>query len=632
MSMLMPLSKFIDHVELTIEVEDENTEDEEVGCCARGIGRVQSGLRLYYHEYYYNTWNGIYLFFLNCYGAYFIGAMWFSFGDEGSLRLLGMTCVIVFFTIIAFANLKFGKTVYDNTIKPVKNYFVGDKCGKKIATALKWIFIAIVIGLIIYFLVFEVGMKEPYNLVGLAGLAGYILLFYICSHNPAKVKWRPVIWGLLLQFVFALLILRTRWGFLAFRWLGERVTEFLLHTDFGSKFVFGNIELHFFAFKLLPVVVFFSTIISLLYYLGWMQVVIRKVAWVMQITMGTTAGESLNAAGNIFIGQSEAPLLIRPLIQNMTRSEIHAVMTGGFATIAGSVLGAFIFFGAPANHLLSASVMSAPAALAMAKLFYPETEKSRTTAKDVVHMEKSQERNIIDALSTGASQSIKLVANIAVNLIAFLAVLHFLNGTLEWLGRRVGLGVCDDDPNEEQEYPCLSLELISSYLFCPLALMMGTTLQHCRQMGHLIGLKTFLNEFVAYDYMGQLIRNSNAHLNYTQIHNITHLTPGVPAYDAAVRHHFDDIIHLLNNSRVLKGGVLDERSTVIATYALCGFANFGSVGIMVAALTAMAPNRKSDIASWSVAMRAMIAGNVACFMTACIAGLLYSPASVGITP
>ncbi|KAK3588023.1 hypothetical protein CHS0354_012069 [Potamilus streckersoni] len=205
-----------------------------------------------------------------------------------------------------------------------------------------------------------------------------------------QVNWRPVFWGLTLQFIFALLILRWNVGYDIFLWLGDRVQEFLAHADRGSEFIFGKntYQHHFFAFKVLPVIVFFSSIVSVLYYLGVMQLVIRNLARFMAWIMETSPAESLNAAGNIFIGQSEAPLLIRPFIKEMTNSELHAVLTGGFATIAGSVMAAYILMGVPANHLLSASVMSAPAALAMSKLFYPETKKSKSRAENVYNMEK----------------------------------------------------------------------------------------------------------------------------------------------------------------------------------------------------------------------------------------------------
>ncbi|KAI0231522.1 hypothetical protein LSAT2_018126 [Lamellibrachia satsuma] len=207
--------------------------------------------------------------------------------------------------------------------------------------------------------------------------------------SEASVRWRPVLWGLGLQFVFGLVVLRTPWGFAAFRWLGDRVQEFLSHTDVGAKFVFGDKFVdHPFAMKVLPVIIFFSCTISVLYHVGAMQAVITRLAWLMQYTMGTTAAESTNAAGNIFIGQTEAPLLIRPLLQGMTRSELHAVMVAGFASIAGAVLATYILLGVPANHLITASVMAAPCALALSKLSYPETGQTKLSEQNITRPEE----------------------------------------------------------------------------------------------------------------------------------------------------------------------------------------------------------------------------------------------------
>ncbi|ELU16284.1 hypothetical protein CAPTEDRAFT_160388 [Capitella teleta] len=469
-----------------------------------------------------------------------------------------------------------------------------------------WIVIGCIFFIVFVFIIVDVVVisKKPYNLVSLIGMATYIFTFFIFSKNPKKVQWRAVAWGLGLQFIFALFILRWDKGFAAFTWLGDRVAEFLLFTDAGSRFIFGNgFEEHFFAFKILPTVIFFSTMISILYYLGAMQVLIRNIAWVMQSVMGTTAGESLNAAANIFIGQTEAPLVIRPIISDMTKSELHAVMTGGFATIAGGVLASYIHFGVPANHLISASVMSAPAALAMAKLLYPECEKSKTTVSDLQTLQKSPERNVIEAASAGASASIKLVANMAANLIAFIALLEFMNTLLSWFGERAGV-------------EGFTFQFICSYVLWPTAFIMGTERADCFKVARMIGIKTFFNEYLAYEDLGSLVKNKdlfNAHLH----------SSGNWTFSK------DDII-LFNSGQndthpgetvILDGGILSDRSIAIATYALCGFANIGSIGIQLGGLGAMAPHRKSDLAS--VAVRAMIAGNVACFMTACIAGLLY---------
>ncbi|ELK09103.1 Solute carrier family 28 member 3 [Pteropus alecto] len=326
--------------------------------------------------------------------------------------------------------------------------------------------------------------------------------------------------------------------------------------------------------KVLPIVVFFSTVTSMLYYLGLMQWIIRKIGWIMLVTMGSSPIESVVAAGNIFVGQSESPLLVRPYLPYITRSELHAIMTAGFSTIAGSVLGAYISFGVSSTHLLTASVMSAPASLAVAKLFWPETETPKITLKNAMKMENGDSRNLLEAATQGASSSISLVANIAVNLIAFIALLSFMNSALSWFGNML-------------DYPQLSFELICSYIFMPFSFMMGVDWQDSFMVAKLIGYKTFFNEFVAYEHLSKLINlRKEAGPKFVN---------GVQQY-------------------------MSIRSETIATYALCGFANISSLGIAIGALTSMAPSRKRDITSGAV--RALISGTIACFMTACIAGLL----------
>ncbi|XP_068961183.1 solute carrier family 28 member 3 [Petaurus breviceps papuanus] len=443
---------------------------------------------------------------------------------------------------------------------------------------LKWLMWIMLIAGVICWLIFDTAKQGTQPLVSFGGLMFYVLLMLIFSKYPTRVFWRPVFWGIGLQFLVGLLILRTTPGFEAFNWLGNQVQIFLEYTDTGAIFVFGEKYTdHLFAFKVLPVVVFFSTVISMLYYLGFMQWLIRKVGWLMQVTLGSSPIESVVTAGNIFVGQTESPLIVRPYLSHLTKSELHAVMTAGFSTIAGSVLGAYISFGISASHLLTASVMSAPASLATAKLFWPETEIPKITLKNTLKMEKGDSRNLLEAASYGASSSISLVANIAVNMIAFLALLAFMDSALSWLGNMF-------------DYPQLNFEVVCSYVFMPLSFMMGVDWEDCFLVGGLIGYKTFFNEFVAFQHLAKIIKlRKQAGPKFVD---------GVQQY-------------------------MSVRSETIATYALCGFANFGSLGVVIGGLTSMAPSRKQDIAAG--AFRALIAGTVASFMTACVAGILSSP-------
>ncbi|MBW4679560.1 MAG: NupC/NupG family nucleoside CNT transporter [Microcoleus vaginatus WJT46-NPBG5] len=397
--------------------------------------------------------------------------------------------------------------------------------------------------------------------ISLLGLVFFVGLSYAFSINRQAVRWRPVLWGIALQLIFALLILKTSAGFAVFKFLGDVVSQFLNFSDAGAKFVFGdNFADHFIAFKVLPTIIFFSSFITLLYHYGILQRVVQWVAWGMMRTMGTSGAESLSCAANIFVGQTEAPLLIQPYVPFLTQSELYAVMTGGFATIAGGVMAAYISFGVPAEHLIAASVMSAPAALAVSKLFYPETEKSLTAGTVQVKVEQVY-ANAVDAAASGAREGGKLALNVGAMLIAFLGLLAMLNAVLGWLGGWVGL-------------PQLSLELILSYLMWPIAWLMGIPIADCAQVGILLGKKTILNEFIAY----------------------------------------------LDLKALVEKKAISERAVIIATYALCGFSNIGSIAIQIGGIGGMVPERQPDVAR--LGFRAMIAGSIACFMTACIAGML----------
>ncbi|XP_047473066.1 solute carrier family 28 member 3-like isoform X1 [Penaeus chinensis] len=408
--------------------------------------------------------------------------------------------------------------------------------------------------------------NDQIRLQSLVGMVVLLLLGFLFSAAPRKVRWRHVAWGMALQFLLGLLILRWSVGRAVFQCVAGKVTTFLAFTDKGSSFVFGDLvsEMGIFAFSVLSVILFFSFCVQILYHWGVMQWVVMKLGWVLQVTIGTTACESVNAAANIFLGQTEAPLLIKPYLPLMTKSELHAVMTGGFATIAGSVLAAYISFGIDPAHLLSASVMSAPAALAYAKLFYPETEESRTTASSI-QIEKGEETNWLHAAMVGVTNAIPLVANIAANLIAFYAFIALCSHVFDWTCVLAGA----------EEGQC-SLESLFGWIFMPLAWLMGVQWAECDKVGELVALKTIVNEFVAYARLEEM----------------------------------------------LEAGELSKRAEIIATYALCGFSNFSSIGINLGGFSAMAPDRKADLAK--VVVRAMIAGSAACFLTACVAGTLIS--------
>ncbi len=393
------------------------------------------------------------------------------------------------------------------------------------------------------------------------GVLVFLAISYALSVNRRAIRWRTVAWGLGLEFTFALLILKTPGGLAVFKALGDVVSNFLAFSDVGAKFVFGdNFKEHLFAFQVLPTIIFFSAFISVLYYYGILQRVVNGLAWVMMKTMKTSGSESLSCAGNIFLGPTESALIVKPYVAKMTQSELHAVMTGGFATIAGGVLGAYLSFGIPAEHLIAAFFMTAPTSLVVSKLLYPETEVSETASHAKLDVENNY-INVIDAITTGAIDGVKLAVNVGVMIIAFLGLLAAFNAFLGWVGGLVNL-------------PQLSLQWILSFIMAPVAWLMGVPWADCLEVGALLGTKTVLNEFIAF----------------------------------------------LDLKTLIASGKISPRAVIIATYALCNFANIGSIGITIGGIAGMAPNRQHDLARMGV--KAMIGGLLAGFITACIAGML----------
>ncbi|NWU97139.1 S28A1 protein, partial [Upupa epops] len=516
---------------------------------------------------------GVFLGLLGvAYLCYFIAACWLNF--QRALALVVMTAVVVFFICWSLFKKFCGAKVLV-LLSPVW------KCFQKSWPWLKWLLWITLLGGLIVWLVLDTSRNRD-QLVSLAGFCFLVLFLFAFSKNHSAVSWRAVFWGLGLQFLFGLFVLRTTPGTQAFQWLGDQIQVFLSYTTAGSSFVFGNTLIEeVFAFQTLPIVVFFSCVMSILYYLGVMQWLIIKISWLLQISMGTTPTETLSVAGNIFVGQTEAPLLIRPYLADMTRSEIHAVITGGFSTIAGSVMGAYISFGIDAASLIAASVMAAPCALAMSKLVYPEVEESKFKGKGSIHLSSGEEQNVLEAASNGAAASVGLVANIAANLIAFLAVLEFINAALRWFGEMVDI-------------EGLSFQMICSYVLMPVAFLMGADWADSPLVAELLGIKIFLNEFVAYQQLATYKKNRLS---------------GLEEWNGSQKQW------------------ISERAESISTFALCGFANLSSIGIILGGLTSIVPHRKGDIAS--VVLRALLTGICVSMLNACLAGLLHVPTELG---
>ena len=438
------------------------------------------------------------------------------------------------------------------------------------------------------------GLDTPFlaRLSGVLGLVAMIAIAWALSSDRRKVNWRLVGMGVVLQAIFAFLVLKTGVGRALFSGANTVFVRLLGFTRDGASFIFGNLVNAnvpvgvpsgmpeqgaietvqmwantgaAFAFLVLPTIIFFSSLMSVLYYLGVMQWVVRGIAWVMQRTMGTSGAETLSVAGNIFVGQTESPLLIKPFVNGMTSSELNTVMVGGFATIAGGVMAAYVgmltpYFPDIAGHLLTASVMNAPAALLISKILVPELGEPETKGSAKLDSERT-EANVIEAAAGGAAQGLQLALNVGAMLLAFIALINMLNFGVAGLG---GLAGIDG----------LSLERIFGWVLAPLAWLMGVPWADASTVGSLIGVKTVVNEFVAY----------------------------------------------LQLAGTLEGGTLSPRAAIISTYALLGFANFSSIAIQIGGIGGIAPGRRGDLSR--LGLKAMIGGNLAAFMSASLAGML----------
>src|SRR5580692_7875658 len=400
---------------------------------------------------------------------------------------------------------------------------------------------------------------------GVLGIIAVLAVAYLFSTERSSIQPRVLAWGLTLQFGFAFLVLKTPVA-KAFEAISAGVNHLLEYAAEGSKFVFsdklgapsdmfGTI----FAFQVLPIIIFIAALFGILYYLGVMQVLVRAMAVVMQKVMGTSGAESLDVAASIFMGQTEAPLTIRPFLAGLTESELFTVMVSGMAHVSGAVMAAYVIIaGVEIRHLLTAVIMTAPATLMLAKMLIPETGKPATAGGVHVEIERPGV-NIIDAASRGASDGLQLALNIGAMLIAFIGLIALVNGILGAAHSSIG-------------WIPSSLQTILGHIFSPIAWLLGVKYNDCATVGNLLGTRLVLNEFVAFVDLGKI------------------------------------------------GSTLDQRSFVIATYALCGFANLSSVAIQVGGIGALAPTRKSDLAR--LGMKAVAAGTMANFMSACIAGML----------
>ncbi len=410
------------------------------------------------------------------------------------------------------------------------------------------------------------------KLVSIGGIVFIFLLVWLLSERKRDFPWRIVIWGLALQLIAAVFILYVPVGVTIFKWLGDQVTQFLNYSKEGAHLVFGDLakdeNVDKFGLQIgiiiAATVIFFSAIVSVLYHYGIMQRLVYGAAFLMQKTMGTSGIESLSASGNIFIGQTEAPLMVRHYLGDASRSELNSIMTGGFATIAGGVMSAYIAMGIDASILITASLISAPGGLMLSKVLIPPEGEGRSV-KDIFEVKTGDTKNLLDALTSGAGTGMKLSLNIIAMLIAFVAIIAFLDAILgqvhAWL---LPIGIT--------WFP-ESLNQLFGFIFQPFAYLLSIPSEEARAFGSLLGTKISINEFIAYTELMKMIES----------------------------------------------GAISERTMKLATFALCGFANFGSIAIQIGGLGAMAPERRSEFAS--LGLRAMFIGALVNMLTATIASL-----------
>lgn len=426
-------------------------------------------------------------------------------------------------------------------------------------------------------------IEEPLPVRAIRGVVSLMVLLgalWLFSSRRSAIRWSLVARGLGLQFIFALLVLKTGWGRGFFRVVNDGFVALTGYTNAGASFVFGNLVkpvvplegggdvplLASFAFGVLPTIIFFSALMTVLYYIGLMQKIVGGMAWLMRRTLGTSGAETTSAAGNIFVGQIEAPLLVKPFVGGMTMSELNTVMTGGFATVAGGVMAAYVAmlagsFPTIAGHLLAASIMAAPAGIVVSKMLLPETEKPETADEIDAEIELGCS-NVIDAAASGASDGLRLALNVGAMLIAFLALIALANGLLGW-----ALGLFGVEG--------MTIERLLGYLFAPVAWLIGVPMADAAQVGSLFGVKMVANEFVAFQMLSEILAG---------------------------------------------GSALSPKSVIITTYALTGFANFASIAMQIGGIGGIAPSRRQDVSS--LGMRAMLGGTVATWMTATLAGVL----------
>ncbi|XP_052801298.1 solute carrier family 28 member 3-like [Mya arenaria] len=617
---------------------------------------------------------------------YYGYAMYCHFGDEPSVRLTVFTCLGVW--LIFWRKIKLNEFVQNGIRGILAIVHAAYHSGQR-PRIIRWFLYILNAGVLLTYLVIEVILAEPRKLISLGGFLAFLLLLFLMSNNKRQINWHCIFWGCCIQCYIGYFILKSSSGRYLVNWFAARLEEFMQYSDVGAEYVFGPKFLdHPFAFQTVPAIIVFCAVIQVLIYLGTIQFIVKSLGKVLAVVLDVSAPEAVNACANIFLGGIESALLVVEYIEGMPTSHLFALMTNWFASCGGSALIKFAQFGVPASHLLSASAMSAPAALVCAKLMFPDCDKelnealkeevevdvSLDSTKSIVddnpklsldtikvngnvpvpkfcnnntnehvlelkvdtteslahhdddingsvkqeETESQSEKsapiststnaetkmkptkksiqtgdNMLEALVIGTKAGVKLTASIVANMIVFLSVIEMADKTVEWFANRVDLH--------------LTFSIILSYAFYPLVFLMGISVSDCFKAAELLGLRTLANAGVSYLKLGQIVDNNDVLTRYELQYNTTWF-------------YVEDDIFLKHENRTLTGGVMSERSVIILTFALCGFASVGLLGMLVGAMSSLIPSRTTELSKLTV--RVLITGTLASYLTACVAGLM----------
>ncbi|GFO40913.1 sodium/nucleoside cotransporter [Plakobranchus ocellatus] len=523
------------------------------------------------------------------YFIYFIYCMNYRFGDGGSITLLVGTAFLV---LVILCKLFPDRLCCFERISSLLTF-----SPRRRRVIRYGLYVASFLALITY-----VGLKvlarNPKNAQSLLGLFGIVLMCFLLSKKPSKINWHPVFWGFVIQFLFAAITLQTETGHDIFRWLGDMVQDLMEYSFIGGTFVLGkNFRRMGIALSYGSIMIFFGSLMGLLTHWGILQFIVVKGGRALSFILGTGPVESVVAFANIFVGMSQSALLVRPYFPTMSKSELGALITCGFASVSGDMVALLISFGAPANHLLTAAVISAPAALAISKILMPETEEMGSIAKASIVTEEASEKfqTILGAAADGALVAMRIVVNAMTNMLAFVSLLGLIDAILLWFGDRAGV-------------QGLTFDLICGYVLFPLTFAMGVPYEDCSTVGSLIGIKLFATPVVGYAKLGKIINNRMILEDYVRSTNGTWHWEGSDVF-------LDD------SNTTLVNGVLSEHAEVIATYAMCSFSAFPAIGIALGVMTSVCPVRRNDV--MKLVGLAFFGGNVASFATGAVAGLTH---------